>query len=47
MDAGGDKGKGKEWADTYVPGLSDKFRENRGPYFHTYTPLNVERWMKR
>jgi len=39
----GDKGKEKDRAIRHILGHSDKFRDDRGPRIHTYTPLNVDK----
>jgi len=43
VDNGGDKGKKKDRGSRYMLGRSDKFRDNQGPQFHTYTSLNGDR----
>jgi len=36
-DNGGDKEKEKDQGSRHVPDRYDKFRDNQGPRFHTYT----------
>jgi len=40
---GGEKGKEKDKGNWPTSGQSDRSRENRGPQFLTYTPLNAAR----
>jgi len=42
-DNRGDKGKEKDKGNRQTSGQFDKFKDNRGPRFHTYTPLNSDR----
>jgi len=40
---GGDKGKEKDRGGRQGHSRSNRYKEHRGPQFHTYTPLNVDR----
>jgi len=40
---GGDNEKEKDQGGRHAPGRSNRYKENRGPQFHTYTPLNADR----
>jgi len=43
VDNEGDKRKEKDRGIRHIPGQFDKIRDNRGPQFHTYSPLNADR----